>query len=176
VLEETCKRVAADPMRFGITPDKLAARHQFIEQIATRLRNISIQLSAPPDPPAAAAKPTAKDRFKKAGTEDNQRFIDGEFAQQQQQIERQDQDLEEVVQITGRTTVTATVIGDELVESTARLTEVDKKMDRVQGQLDTVIHRMKEFLKKGSTWLWIGCVVLTLIVVILLFWVFLGKK
>jgi hypothetical protein len=174
VLEETCKRVASDPVRFGVAPDELAARQQFIEQITTRLRNVSIQLSSPPDT-VAPAKPTTQDRQKRAGMEDNQRFIDGEIGQQQQQIERQDVDLEEVVEITAKTKVVANMIGEELVESTARLTEVDGKMDRVQGQLDTVLHRMKEFLKKGSTWMWIGCIILTVIVLILLFWVIFVK-
>jgi macrodomain Ter protein organizer (MatP/YcbG family) len=125
--------------------------------------------------PVATPKPTKKDKYKQARVEDNQRFIDAEFEQQQQQLERQDIDLEEVVESTGRTKVAAVMIGQELVESTTRLTEVDEKMDRVQGQLDSVLNRMKDFLKRGSTWMWAGCIILTIIVIILLIWVFMGK-
>jgi hypothetical protein len=171
VLEGTCRRVALDPSRFNVSPEELASRPAFIEQAGTRLKNISIQLSAPADEPTASKATAPQDRRKAAGREDNQRFIDSEMGQQQEMIERQDVDLDEVVTITARTKTVATVIGDELKDSTARLEEIDVKMDRVQTQLDTVIARMRDFLKKGSTWLWVGCIILTVIAIVLLVWV-----
>jgi hypothetical protein len=106
------------------------------------------------------SKNTVMSSSRRSGEEANQLFIDDE--------------LDKVAKATGRTKILAQSIGTELVESTVRLNEIEGKMDSVQGRLDSMVARTKALLVAKSTWLWIGCIVLTIIVIILFALVFMG--
>jgi chromosome segregation ATPase len=167
-LSETCRRVAENPSRFPIAPDELTARQAFVTQMETRLHNIEIQLA---EQITADPKVAFQDRRRQAAEEDNQRLIDGERQHQQTLIQQNEQVVDEIVDATYVIRRQAGQIGEEIDDSTKRLAQVDRKMDSTQEGLNKVVDRMKKFLSKGSTWLWIGCAVLTVIVIILLVWV-----
>jgi hypothetical protein len=167
-LSETCRRVAENPSRFPIAPDELASRQAFVTQMETRLHNVEIQLAeqVPADPKVAF-----QDRRRQAAEDDNQRLIDGERQHQQAMIQEHDQVVDGIVEASAVIRHQAGLIGTELDDSRKRLGQMDRKMDNTQEGLNKVIDKMKKFLAKGSTWLWIGCAVLTIIAVILLVWV-----
>lgn len=112
------------------------------------------------------------DALRKAKEEDNQRFIDEERAAQQQIMRRQDQDLDqfndEVVEIAH----ISREIGDTLREHNRRLSDLDDHFERTQGRVEGATNKIKEFLKKGSKWQWIGCIILTLVIIGLILWAF----
>jgi t-SNARE complex subunit (syntaxin) len=87
-------------------------------------------------------------------------------------MRREDVHLDYVAETTGELRVIANQIGDELEADSRRLADMDIKMDKRQSELDNTIAKMKKFLKQKSTWLCIGCIVLTIIVIVMIVWVF----
>jgi hypothetical protein len=160
-LEETVRLARAGPTRSQITPEELESGQTFLSQAALRLNNISQQLQAPGQTPPQRA------------IENNPRFIDSELESQTATLARQDEDLDTALELTSKTKVAATVIGHELADSNRRLAEIDVKMDTVLNQFTTVNQKMKDFLARSSTWLCVGCIILTVIAVVLVSWVIL---
>jgi chromosome segregation ATPase len=170
VLADVCKRAAANPERFSLTPEELGRRQRFVDQVAQRLRVVEGQIAVREEP--KKAKQVPEDGYRRAGIEDNQRFIDGEMHQQQEMIRQQDLQLGYIAEGAGDLRMIANMVGDELEEDGRRLNEMDNKMDVRQSELDNVVAKMRTFLKQKSTWLWTGCIILTIIVIVMIVWVF----
>ena len=175
LLDQSCKKAAEDPARFGITPEELRSRQAYIERAAQRLKMVHQQMDQS-KPKETATKGgitmTREERIRRAGEERNAQFIDREMQNQQAMIQRQDQDLDDVGEQVQKIKMVAGMIGDELHDATQREAEIGNHMDRTQTKIDDTVAKMKEFLKKKSTWLWIGCAILTVILLVMIVWAF----
>jgi flagellar capping protein FliD len=172
VIDQSCKKIAIDPAHFNVTLSELQSRQRFVEQCSQRLRMVEVQLSSKPEPKKPSQ--TQEDRYRMGAVEDNQRFIDREMQQQQELIQKHEMQLDHVVTKTGEIRIIAGIIEEELESDKHRLDDMDRKMDKRQSELDDTIDKMRKFLKKKSTWLCIGCIVLTVIVIVMIVWVFVG--
>lgn len=172
LLKSTITQIETNPSRFNITVNELASRKAFVTQIEQRLKLVNDQIRT--DYSSAKPKKT-KTNLQRANENDNQRFIDREIAQQQMEMDN-DIYTDQLVEKTTIMKVQAKNVGNALEESNTRLKEIDNHMDKTQEKLDKANQKMKEILTNKNTWLWIGCGILTIIVVVLLIWVFLGKK
>jgi chromosome segregation ATPase len=170
-LSETCRRVADNPTRFDLPADELAARRQFLAQIETRLRNVETILAQP----VVDTKPVVEDVGRRAAIDDNQHRIDGELAQREALLRENESIIDGAVDASASVKAQAVRIGNEITDSTARITQTGEKMGTTNEDLTTLNLRIREYVAKGSTWLWIGCAVLTIIVVVLILWLILGK-
>jgi hypothetical protein len=171
ILSETCRRVADNPTLFNLSADELAARQRFLAQIETRLRSVEVIIAQP----VADARPPAEDSPRRVATDANQYAIDRELGHRQELIRGNEEIIGEIAVMTAGVRATAAQIGGEIEGSNVRLAPVGKKMDSTHGGLDKLVFNVREFAGRRSTWLWIGCVVLTIIVIVLLVWVILGK-
>ena len=174
VLNQACRKAAEDPARFGLTEGDVRSRQAFVDRMAQRLKMINQQMEQVTKP-AKAAKAAAlsrEEKMRRAGQENNERFIHREMQHQQAMLQEQDLQLDEVDEQVGKIKLIAGAINNELRDAEKRERELDQNMDRTQTKLDDAVAKMKEFLKKKSTWLWIGCAVLTIILLVMIVWAF----
>ena len=174
-INDDNKAFSENPSKFGISEEELTSRKNFANLVRQRLNNNIKILNTKPSPTKTASI-SASDRqeqLRRMKISDNQRFIDNELAQQQQQLQEGDQQLDVAIGITHQIKQTANQIGNELEDDKKRLDDTDRHMERVQIQMDTLIDKTKKLLNEPKTWMWAGCIVLTIIVIILIIWVFL---
>lgn len=108
---------------------------------------------------------TREERRRKAGEEDNQRFIDSELSFQ----ERIDQENEEKLQVLDNVVMRwkqgGVGVGHALMDDKEQLDDMNDAMDDVQTNINNMIKRMVDFLDNKNGCLWIGCIILTTILV-----------
>lgn len=173
-LTKVCDNIEGNPHRFGIGPDELRNRRAFLERATTRLNVINSQLNGGVQGRAdgPAGRRTAEDRRREAGIAANQRRIDDSYAQDQEMLHQQEFGLEQIGEGARRIKQHARDIGTEIDDQMRQGEELGDMMDRSQTRIDNIVFKMKEFLTKKRVWLWTGCIVLTLLLLIMVIWAF----
>lgn len=174
-VRDTNDRVSANPTRFAyISPEELHSRQQFVETSQKRLNDIKMQLNKPTKAatPQSTSISDRKEHLKHLREKDNQKFIDDEFGYQNQMYAEQDQKIDVVGQQAQDLNQMADQIHNVLLDDEARRNDIDKHLDRTQVNLERLIDKTKQLLDNPRTWLWAGCIVLTIIVIVLIIWVF----
>lgn len=174
-INDVNKAVSDNPSRFGISEEELTSRKNFANLVRQRLNNDINILNTKP---AATKTPSSsasdrQEQIRRMKVADNQRFIDDVMAQQQQQLQEGDQQLDIALGVAHGINQVANQLGNALTEDQERLKDLDSQMDRAQTQMDRLIEKTKKLLNEPKTWMWAGCIVLTIIVIILIIWVFL---
>lgn len=174
-INDVNKAVSENPSRFNISEEELTSRKNFANLVRQRLNNDINILNTKPAPtkPASISESDRKEQIKRLGIANNQRFIDNELNYQQQQLQEGDQQIDFALEATERVGLISNQINNELSEDKERLGDLDTQMDRAQDQMDRLIEKTKKLLNEPKTWMWAGCIVLTIIVIILIIWVFL---
>lgn len=169
------RAVAEDPSRFNISQEELNSRQNFANTIRQRINNVNniLSTSTTVNKSSPSYASDRKEQLRRIGEDRNQRFIDDEIGHQQQMMQEGDQELDVAVGITEQVKQNAFQIGDELHEDEIRRNDIEDHMDRTQNMLEKLVEKTKELLDQPRTWMWIGCVVLTIIVIVLIIWVFL---
>ncbi|EAY18184.1 SNARE domain containing protein [Trichomonas vaginalis G3] len=172
-LEKMNAMILANPSKFkNITQQEVDNRRAFISKSRGRISQIESHLaSPPPDTPEmrAAAK---RDRVARAKIDDHQRAIDSEIQNQQVQLQRQDENLDMIGNEVAQIRVISNQIGDELRDQNDRLDAVNDHMDRTDNKIETVTQKMQKLLSSKTTWLWVACFVLTILLAVIMFLAF----
>lgn len=169
------RAVAEDPSRFNISQEELNSRQNFANTIRQRINNVNniLSTSTTVNKSSPSYASDRKEQLRRIGEDRNQRFIDDEIGHQQQMMQEGDQELDVAVGITEQVKQNAFQISNELHEDEIRRNDIEDHMDRTQNTLEVLVEKTKELLDQPRTWMWIGCVVLTIIVIVLIIWVFL---
>jgi hypothetical protein len=169
-LEDSFRFISQNPRRFpDISPPELANRRSFVAGLSRRLQSVRTQIEkAEKAIPAQRTGTNREELLRRAGEEGNQRFIDSELEEQQKMLREQDNLIDIAGESSGMVLEIAKGIGEGLKESNVRLGGTSERMDRSKSGIDQVTEKVTGFLKKRSTWLWLGCVVLTTIALVLL--------
>lgn len=169
------RAVAEDPSRFNISQEELNSRQNFANTIRQRINNVNniLSTSTTVNKSSPSYASDRKEQLRRIGEDRNQRFIDDEIGHQQQMMQEGDQELDVAVGITEQVKQNAFQISNELHEDEIRRNDIEDHMDRTQNTLEVLVEKTKELLDQPRNWMWIGCVVLTIIVIVLIIWVFL---
>lgn len=174
-LEKMNAMILANPSKFkNITQQEVDTRRGFISKSRQRIGQIEARLaSPPPDTPElrAAAK---RDKVARAKIDDHQRAIDNEIQNQQIQLQRQDENLDVIGNEVASIRNISTMIGDELRDQNARLDDVNNHMDNTNQKIQTVTQKMQKLLTNKTTWLWVACFALTILLIAIMFVAFTG--
>ncbi|KAK8900133.1 hypothetical protein M9Y10_002456 [Tritrichomonas musculus] len=169
------RAVAEDPSRFNISQEELNSRQNFANTIRQRINNVNniLSTSTTVNKSSPSYASDRKEQLRRIGEDRNQRFIDDEIGHQQQMMQEGDQELDVALGITEQVKQNAFQISNELHEDEIRRNDIEDHMDRTQNTLEVLVEKTKELLDQPRNWMWIGCVVLTIIVIVLIIWVFL---
>jgi hypothetical protein len=177
-LEDSIRYIAGNRLRFqNISDSELDARSAFVADVGSRIQSVRTQLDevARASPTVRVGRNAREELLRRAAEDGNQRFIDSELEQQRKMMNEQERLIDSAGDASGLVVQIAKGINDSLIESTGRLADTADRMDIAKLGIDGVVQKVTNFLKTESTWLWAGCIVLTIIAVVLLIWVFLGK-
>ena len=169
-IKKANESVAMNPQRFSISPEELQSRQNFVEQSNQRLSMVQKQLDVQEKKKETLEQ--KKTKIRKQAEAENQRFIENEINEQQQMIMEQDRQLDigfEGVQVVHQM---ANEINYALQDDEKIRNELENKMDKRQTDLDRLNKKVLELLNTPRTWMIVGCVILTIIVVVLIIWVF----
>ena len=171
-IEKMNSAVIANPGRFNISQVEIDNRRSFISQTRNRVGQVESRLNVPMTDPAARAA-AQRDKYTKAKIADNQRAIDNEIESQQMQLRRQDEDLDVIGNETATVRIIADQIHDELRDQNSKLGQINDHMDNSILKLETTTDKMKKLLTSKTTWMWVVCVILTILLIILVIYTFL---
>lgn len=172
-LEKMNAMIMANPSKFNIDQVELDNRRQFVAQSRQRVSAIEAKLNSPPPDTPEMRRAAQVDRMTRSKQDQNQNTIDNELQHQQTMLQRQDENLDMIVYETGTVKTISHQINDELKDQNARMDHINDHMEDSIIKLETTTEKMKKLLTNKETWLWVACAVLTILLLILVIWVFL---
>lgn len=169
-LEKMNARIAENPSRFNISIVEVDERRAFVAKSRNRIYEIEARLNSPmPDTPETRAI-AQKNKLVRAKVEDNQNFIDDEMNRQQELLARQDGNLELIDNDVKTIRGIANEINDELSTSNQRINSLSGHMDGTNDKIERATGKMQQLLNADNAWLTTACVVLTIILIVLIYW------
>ncbi|KAG7441844.1 uncharacterized protein BT62DRAFT_982664 [Guyanagaster necrorhizus] len=169
-LEESVKIVeSTDPRMFGLTHEEVTERRRYVEHARKEIQVCRTSLPAPRmragvsgGRPAPAYTPQQREDE----VEDDQSAWARE--EQQMMIREQDRTIDSIAGTLSNLAHQAGLMGQEIVEHTELLTDLESGVDRTDSKLGNAMGRMKRFIRqseeRGSGW----CIVVLILVLCIL--------
>jgi hypothetical protein len=171
--------VETNPSQYGLTTNEITRRKRLVQEVGGEVDDMHEELakvsssSHPlkrrndlPDPSSFAIADGDTDN---AGGGDNDDYA-AEFEREQQQVmmREQDEHLDGVFQTVGNLRQQADDMGRELEEQREMLEVVDELADRVGGQLQTGMEKLKYVMRRNEDRLSSCCIGVLIVVLIIL--------
>ncbi|KAF9046231.1 t-SNARE [Panaeolus papilionaceus] len=176
-LEESVNIVeSTDARMFGLDDAEVANRRRYVSHVRKEIESMRAQVNSPSSDPTSstvgAAGPGSpfSERY---GDYTNGKKDDDEQAlwareEQQMMIREQEQTMDSIAGTLSTLQQQASLMGQEIVEHTEMLTDLEAQVDRSDAKLQTGYRKLKKFLRdteeKGSGW----CVIILIIVLMAL--------
>jgi hypothetical protein len=169
-LDHSFSVIAQNPNRFpDISVTELANRRSFIQNLTYRLQCVRAQLQEVSNTQSSITTRMMKEQLIRHNAEQrNQQFIDDELDHQRNMTNEQNKMIDRIDESSATILHIAKGIGQGLIESNERSMITSERIDKNKSGIEKVTGRVTGFLKKRSTWMWVGCIVLTVIAIALL--------
>ncbi|KAK0220600.1 syntaxin 6, N-terminal-domain-containing protein [Armillaria fumosa] len=160
-LEESVKIVeSTDPRMFALTHSEVTERRRYVEHVRKEIQSMRADVSG--GRPAPVATPQQREDE----VEDDQ----SAWAREEQQImiREQDRTIDSISGTLSNLAHQAGLMGQEIVEHTEMLTDLESGVDRTDSKLNNAMGRMRRFIRqseeRGSGW----CILVLILVLCIL--------
>ncbi|KAK0444604.1 syntaxin 6, N-terminal-domain-containing protein [Desarmillaria tabescens] len=160
-LEESVKIVeSTDPRMFALTHDEVTERRRYVEHVRKEIQSMRADVSG--GRPASVVTPQQREDE----VEDDQSAWARE--EQQMMIREQDRTIDSIAGTLTNLAHQAGLMGQEIVEHTELLTDLESGVDRTDSKLGNAMSRMRRFIRqseeRGSGW----CILVLILVLCIL--------